>query len=91
MSKQQCVKLAARLGATISEPDFLRLEAPQARTFDGQIHEQVYHYEDGDKAGAWKDMLADLRYFDKMGDFINCDKKINNLEHCEWCDGEEAN
>jgi len=88
MSKQRCEQLAQRLGAKIHDADDLRLEAPYARTFDGQVHEQVYSYEVGDKAGAWKDMLEDLRYFDEMGDFINCDAKINNLEDCEWCDSE---
>jgi len=86
MSKKRCEVLAARLGAKIHDWDDLRLEAPHARTFDGLVHEQVYAYDDGDKAGAWKDMLEDLRYFDRMGDFINCDKKINELEECEWCD-----
>jgi len=85
MSKQRCEQLAKRLGAVITEPDYLRLEAPYARTFDGQVHEQVYYYDEGDKAGAWKDMLEDLRYMDKMGDFITCEKKFNNDE-CDWCD-----
>lgn len=86
MSKQRCVALATKLGAKIHDTDDLRLEAPYARTFDGYVHEQVYAYDDGDKAGAWKDMLEDLRYMNRMGDFILCDTKVNEGNHCEWCD-----
>jgi hypothetical protein len=85
MSKQRCEQLAKRLGAVITEPDYLRLEAPLGKTFNGDVHEQVYYYACGDKAGAWADMLADLRYMDKMGDFIACQKKFD-FEPCEWCD-----
>ena len=90
MSKQRCEQLAKRLGAVITDIDYPRLEAPFARTFDGIVHEQVYYYACGEKASAWKDMLDDLRYMDQMGDFINCDKKINNNEHCEWCDSADV-
>jgi len=85
MSKQRIEVLAQRLGAVITEPDYLRLEAPLGRTFDGQVHEQIYYYSEGDKAGAWLDMLADLRQIEKIGDFITCEKKFD-FEPCEWCD-----
>jgi hypothetical protein len=89
MSKQRCEVLAQRLGAVITEPDYLRLEAPLGRTFDGEVHEQIYYYSEGDKAGAWKDMLLDLKLIDKMGEFPGCQKKFDN-EICEWCDQVEV-
>ena len=85
MSKQRCEALAKKLGAVITEPDYLRLEAPSGKTFDGEVHEQVYYFSEGDRAGAWKDMLLDLRYMDKMGNFPICQKKFD-YEICEWCD-----
>jgi len=87
MSKQRCEKLAQKLTAKIHDLDDLRLEAPYGKTFDGEVHEQLYQYDTGDKAGAWKDMLEDLRYMEKMGDFVTCEKKFN-FEKCEWCDSE---
>jgi hypothetical protein len=89
MSKQRCEQLAARLGAVITEPDYIRLEAPTGRTFDGEVHERVYYYDEGDKVAAWKDVLEDLRYMDKMGDFITCEK-VFNYEHCDWCNGDQV-
>jgi hypothetical protein len=85
MSKQRCEQLANKLGAVITEPDYLRLEAPSGKTFDGDVHEQVYYYGEGDKAGAWKDLLIDLRFMDRMGGFPVCQKKFD-FQECEWCD-----
>jgi hypothetical protein len=85
MSKQRCEQLAKNLGAIITEPDYLRLEAPSGKTFDGDVHERVYYYDAGDKAGAWKDLLADLKYMTSMGGFTVCQKKFD-FETCEWCD-----
>ena len=89
MSKQRCEQLAKRLGAEIHDWDELRLEAPSGKTFNGDVHEQIYNYEQGDKAGAWKDLLQDLRFMDRMGGFPVCQKKFD-FEECEWCDDETA-
>jgi hypothetical protein len=83
MSKQRCEKIAADLGAVITEPDYIRLEAPSGKTFDGDVHEQVYYYDEGDKAGAWKDLLEDLKRMQLIG-FPVC-----ALEVCEWCDASQ--
>jgi hypothetical protein len=83
MSKQRCEQLALKLGAVITEPDYIRLEAPSGKTFDSDVHEQVYYYAEGDKAGAWKDLLADLKYMERIG-FPVC-----AVEGCEWCDASQ--
>lgn len=85
MSKQRCQVLAKRLGAVITEPDYIRLEAPSGKTFDGEVHEQIYYYSEGDKAGAWMDLLIDLKHMNRMGGFPTCQKKFD-FESCEWCD-----
>jgi hypothetical protein len=85
MSKQRCEVLAKRLGAVITEPDYIRLEAPSGKTFDGEVHEQIYYYSEGGKAEAWIDLLLDLKYMDRIGGFPSCQKKLDS-ELCEWCD-----
>ncbi len=89
MSKQRSLALALKLGAVITEPDYIRLEAPSGRTFDGDVHEQVYYYDEGDKAGAWKDVLQDLRFMQSMGSFPVCQKKFD-FESCDWCDAADV-
>lgn len=80
MSKQRCQKIAESMFAIIHDGDDLRLEAPKGKTFDGQVHEYVYAYDDGDKALAWADMLEVLKEVKQWGSFPAC-----SIEDCEWC------
>lgn len=90
MSKQRCEQLAKRLGAVITEGnDYIAVETPTERTFDGDVHERYYYYDEGDKSGAWKDVFEDLQYMKQMGDFYLCDK-VFSQKHCDWCNGAEV-
>jgi hypothetical protein len=86
MSKQRCETLAKKYNATIHQAlEVLSLEAPTGKTMDGDVHEYHYHFPEGFKAGAWEEMLHDLKYMNKMGSFPVCQKKAD-YEICEWCD-----
>jgi hypothetical protein len=88
MSKNRCEKIAEHLGGIIHDWDDLRLEAPKGKSMDGDVHEFVYSYRDGEKAQAWALMLEDLSYIKDQGGFQVCDNKAQD-EDCEWCDGDE--
>jgi hypothetical protein len=89
MSKQRCEKIAADLGGIIhSSADELKLEAPNGKTVDGDVHEYIYSFTAAGmqpKTQCWKEMLEDLQYLKRMGGFPVCQKKFD-FEECEWCD-----
>lgn len=82
MSKQRCEKIAAALGGIIHDADDLRLEAAKGKTVDGQVHEYVYAYDDGEKGLAWADMLQNLQEIKRWGGFPDCE-----IDECDWCAG----
>jgi hypothetical protein len=85
MSKQRCEKLATKLGGIIHDGDDLRLEAPVNKTVDGDVHEIVYDYRDGEKGLAWAAMLANLKEADSWSGFPDCQEAKS--DDCEWCAG----
>lgn len=89
MNKVKCEAKAKALEAKIHDTGYdLRLEAPNFKTVDGDIHEYVYPYDTyagadltgESKSSAWKDMWLDIRAAELNGGFPKCETK-----DCDWC------
>jgi len=96
MSRQRVMALAAKLGATVHDPDCplqFNIEAPPGKCWEPGCHEFCYPCDSyAYKSEAWAGALEDLREIrdSRAGGFYHCeDRRAMGGEGCEWCDGTE--